>query len=168
MIRHPRFCFFAVFMLVAQLRGPCAMASDTIEMTDSMTLSPSRNPGQSLVGKMLETGSAAWLVDGSIVVGDDGATSTKATGGTLFHAIPTAVGRHHIAVEICPASLESCAGLAFCKSSPAGNFFGASELQFLFTRSGGYAIEFKDVGIIKQGSKADYPTSNQMDSINSN
>ena len=126
-------------------------------MADSMGPSIGRKSGLSLAGQKMESGPGTWSVDGSIVFGDDGATSARAEGGTAFHAIPPAVGIHRITAEICPAGLETCGGLAFFKSNPAGNFFKAAELSFLYTRSGGYAIEVKGLGVIKQGPKADYP-----------
>lgn len=154
---------FIISILAVQLFGPSAVATGAtgatgaIEMADSMELVSGRKSGQSLSGQKMQTGSAAWIVDGSIVLGDDGATSAKAAGGTAFHQIPPAVGVHRIAAEICPASLDSCAGIALFKANPTGNFFGASEVSVLYTRGGGYAINIKGLGAIKQGSKADYP-----------
>ena len=137
--------------------GQTATTSGAVEMADSMGASTGRKPGSSLGGQKLETGPGTWSVDGSIVGGDDGVTSARPAGGTAFHAIPPAVGIHSITAEICPAGLETCGALAFFKSNPAGKFFSAAELSFVYSQNGGYAIQVKGLGEIKHGSKADYP-----------
>jgi hypothetical protein len=128
-----------------------------MEISDSLGLSGGRKAEQLLGGMKIEMGSGTWTVDGSLVLQDAAVTSGRAEGGTAFHPLPAAVGIHRIAVEICPAGVTSCTGLALFKANPAGNFFGASEVSILLSRNGGYAINVKGVGVIKQGSRADYP-----------
>ena len=147
---------FAILLLTAQLPG-LVSARGTIEISDSLSPSAGRKAGQPLGGLKIEKGPGTWMVDGSLVLRDGAVTAGRPEGGTAFHPLPPAVGNHCLAAEICPAGVPTCTGLALFKANPAGNFFGAAEVSVLLSRSGGYAINVKGVGVVKQGSKADYP-----------
>ncbi len=149
--------FFVVLPATAQdtdMQDPNRAAESHVRaFSDFSELPEGRAPGSKLDGQSLAVGKATWRADGEMRVED---TGSLAGSGTAVHTLPFAVGTYRMRVELRPEGVGSCAGIAFSRGNPRGNFFGC-DLFLIMSATGGFEVHAKGEGRILLGRPVDIP-----------